>query len=160
MTVQDEYTQEERLLAALAHAAIITGMIAPIAGLLIYITQKEKSAYAAGQGLQAAVYQLVGLLTMILVWSCWGVFYMISLIPLMANADKYNDAPPPIFWVGLGSMICPFIIMGLWGLYGLWGTIRAWTGADFRYAVIGQMVERRLNEQRETAVSPANDIET
>jgi uncharacterized Tic20 family protein len=145
MTSDKSYSQEERLLAALAHAAIITGMIAPVAGLLIYITQKEKSAYAAGQGLQAAIYQLAGLLMMILAWSCWGIFYAISLIPLMANADKYSDAPPPIFWLGLGSMICPFIVMAIWGLYGLWGAVRAWTGADFRYLVIGQMVEKRLH---------------
>jgi uncharacterized Tic20 family protein len=144
MASEKSYSQEERLLAALAHAAIITGMIAPVAGLLIYITQKEKSAYAAEQGLQAAIYQLLGLLVMILAWSCWGVFYMISLIPLMADADKYNNAPPPIFWIGLVSMVCPFIVMALWGLYGLWGAVRAWTGADFRYLVIGQMVENRL----------------
>ncbi len=145
MSSDKSYAQEDRLLAALAHAAIITGMIAPIAGLLIYITQKEKSAYAARQGLQAAIYQLLGLLVMILAWACWGGFYTISLIPLIANADKYQDAPPPIFWVGLGSMICPFIVMAIWGLYGLWGTVRAWMGADFRYILIGQMVEKRLN---------------
>jgi uncharacterized Tic20 family protein len=145
MTSEKSYSQEERLLAALAHAAIITGMIAPIAGLLIYITQKEKSAYAARQGLQAAIYQLLGLLVMILAWACWGVFYTISLIPLIANADKYQDAPPPIFWVGLGSMICPFIPMAIWGLYGLWGAVQAWMGADFRYFLIGQMVEKRIN---------------
>ena len=144
MASEKSHSQEERLLAALAHAAIITGMIAPIAGLLIYITQKEKSAYAARQGLQAAIYQLFGLLVMILAWACWGMFYAVSLIPLMANANQYNDAPPPIFWIGLGSMVCPFIVMAIWGLYGLWGAIRAWTGADFRYLVIGQMVENRL----------------
>jgi hypothetical protein len=144
MTSEKTLSQEERLLATLAHAAIITGMIAPVAGILIYVTQKEKSAYAARQGLQAAVYQLIGLLVMILAWACWGVFYTISLIPLMANANQYNDAPPPIFWIGLGSMICPFIVMAIWGLYGLWGAVRAWTGADFRYLVIGPMIEKRL----------------
>ncbi len=145
MTSEQNQPQEARLLAALAHAAIITGMIAPLAGLLIYITQKEKSAYAATQGLQAAIYQLVGLLVMILAWSCWGVFYTLSLVPLMVNPDQYNDAPPPIFWLGLGSMFCPFIVMALWGLYGLWGAVRAWMGTDFRYFVIGQLVENRLN---------------
>ncbi len=162
MTTSKAYKQEERLLAALAHAAIITGMIGPVAGILIYVTQKEKSVYAAKQGLQAAIYQLVGLLAMILVWSCWGVFYTISLIPLITNADQYQDAPPPIFWVGLGSMICPFIIMAFWGLYGLWGTVRTWTGNDFRYFVIGQMVENWLNKKGETAVSTpeeSDDVE-
>ena len=160
MTTNNQYTQEERLLAALAHAAIITGMIAPIAGILIYVTQKEKSAYAARQGLQAAVYQLIGLLIMILVWSCWGFFYMISLIPLMANADQYNDAPPPIFWVGMISMICPFIFMAIWGLYGFWGTVQAGMGREFRYAVVGQMTERWLDKRDETAVSTPNEIES
>jgi len=160
MTTEKTYNQEERLLAALGHAAIITGMIGPVAGLLIYVTQKEKSAYAAKQGLQAAIYQLLGLLVMILVWSCWGLFYTISLIPLMTSADKYQDAPPPIFWVGLGSMICPFIIMAIWGLYGLWGAVRAWSGADFRYLIVGQMVENRLNKQDKTAVAASEETET
>lgn len=143
MTAHNEYSQEERLLAAIAHASVITGAIGPVVGLLIYITQKEKSAYAAGQGLQAAIYQLIGLLVMILVWSCWFGFYMLTLIPVI-NAEQSNDAPPPIFWVGLVSMICPFIIMGLWMLYGLYGAVRTWTGADFRYAVIGRLVEERF----------------
>jgi uncharacterized Tic20 family protein len=154
MTSEKAYSQEERLLAALGHAAIITGMIGPVAGLLIYITQKEKSAYAARQGLQAAIYQLLGLLIMIVAWSCWGVFYMISMIPLIANAEQHPDAPPPIFWLGLGSMVCPFIVMGIWGLYGLWGAVRTWMGADFRYLVIGHMVENRLSSN-----TPGNEKE-
>ncbi|HEX6384508.1 MAG TPA: DUF4870 domain-containing protein [Anaerolineae bacterium] len=144
MTTQVQRTQEERLLAALAHAAIITGAMAPVAGILIYLTQKEKSAYAAGQALQAAVYQLLGLLVIIIAWACWGGFYALTFIPLIRNAEQYQDAPPPIFWLGLGSMICPFIVMGLWGLYGLYGALRAWAGADFRYAFVGRLVTERL----------------
>jgi uncharacterized Tic20 family protein len=145
MTGKEQITQEERLLAALAHVAVVAGAIAPIAGIVIYLTQKEKSAYAAGQALQAAVYQLLGLLVIIVVWSCWGFFYALSFIPIIANIDQYQDAPPPIFWVGLGSMIIPFIAMGLWGLYGLYGGLRAWQGADFRYAVVGRLVAERLD---------------
>lgn len=131
-------------MAALAHAAILTGFMAPIAGILIYVTQKEKSAYAAGQALQAAIYQLAGMLLLILAWILSGVFYFISLIPVIVAADAYTDAPPPIFWVGLGSMLCPFLLMGLWGLYGLYGALRAWSGADFRYAIVGKLVANRM----------------
>lgn len=144
MTAKNQYTQEERLLAALSHAAIVMNMMGPVVGLLIYITQKEKSAYAAKQGLQAAVYQIIGTIAIIGLWLCWGVFYTLSFIPLMTNAEAYNDAPPPIFWVGMGSMICPLIIMGVWVLYGLYGAVRAWTGAEFRYAFVGQLMEERL----------------
>lgn len=31
------------------------------------------------------------------------------------------------------------IIVGLRGLYGLYGAVRVWTGADFRYALIGRL---------------------
>jgi uncharacterized Tic20 family protein len=140
------YTQEERLLAGLAHAAIITGYLAPVAGILIYVTQKEKSAYAAGQALQAAVYQLAGILVMIVAWVLWGFCYALSFIPIITAPDQYSDAPPPIFWVGMASMICPLIIMGLWGLYGLYGAVRAWTGDDFRYAFVGKLVADRFGE--------------
>jgi uncharacterized Tic20 family protein len=138
------YSQEERLMAALAHAAIIMGMLAPLAGILIYVTQKEKSAYAARQGLQAAAYQLAGLLLIIMVWGLWMIFYFMSFIPLMVAPEQYVDGPPPIFFVGLGSMICPFLVMALWGLYGLYGAVRAWSGADFRYAFIGQLVAEKF----------------
>ncbi|MFO7540949.1 MAG: hypothetical protein R6X32_23145 [Chloroflexota bacterium] len=96
-------------------------------------------------GRMTAVYQLLGLLVIIVAWSCWGFFYALSFIPIIANADQYQDAPPPIFWVGLGSMLIPFIAMGLWGLYGLYGGLRAWQGADFRYAVVGRLVAERLD---------------
>ena len=82
MAASDKYTQEERLLAALAHASIMMNFMGPIAGLLIYITQKEKSAYVARQGLQATIYQLIGIFVMIVGWSCWGVFYALSFIPI------------------------------------------------------------------------------
>ena len=143
-TTEVEITQEERLLASLAHASIILNMMGPIAGLLIYITQKEKSAYVARQALQATLYQLAGVIALIIAWSCWGVFYSLTLIPLIADADKYNDAPPPIFWIGMCSMICPFIVMGAWFVYGLYGGVRTWTGREFRYALVGRMVEGRL----------------
>ncbi len=138
-TVNHEYSQEERLLGGLAHASIVTGAIGPAVGLLIYLTQKEKSLYVARQALQATLYQLVGLVAIIVAWSCWGLFYALTVIPLITHAEQYKDAPPPIFWVGLGSMIIPFIIMGLWGLYGLYGAVRVWTGADFRYPFIGRL---------------------
>lgn len=141
---QQNLLQEDRLLGTLAHGAIITGAIGPVVGILIYITQKEKSRYAAGQALQAAVYQLVGIFVAIVAWSCWGIFYAASFIPIIMNAEQYSDAPPPIFFISLASMIIPFILMGLWGLYGLFGAVRVWMGTEFRYLLIGRLVEKRL----------------
>ena len=139
MTKSNNYSQEERLLAAFAHGSIIANGIGIIGGVIIYLTQKEKSRFVAGQALQAAVYQLIGMIIVVLGWIGWTVLYMLTLIPIMNMPE--TAAPPPIFWVGLGSMICPLIFTGAWLLYGLYGGLRAYTGADFRYKFVGRFAE-------------------
>ena len=69
----------------------------------------------------------------VLLWVIWGVFYGLSMLPLIMQAESNPDAAPPlIFWIAMLSMIIPIIYMILVGLYGLWGGIRAWQGKDFR----------------------------
>ncbi|MCC7354929.1 MAG: DUF4870 domain-containing protein [Anaerolineae bacterium] len=148
MTQKVEVTQNERVLGGAAHASVILGLFTNFVGGivvagLIWLSQREKSRWVAFQSLQAVVYQLIGLGLGIVAFGCWFLFYMASLIPLIAQADRYQDAPPPIFWVGLGSICIPFLMMGLWMLYGLYGAIRAYSGADFRYIVIGDWLARR-----------------
>jgi len=43
-----------------------------IGAAVMWLLQKEKSKYVAFQALQAAVYQLVGLLVQLIAWSCWA----------------------------------------------------------------------------------------
>jgi uncharacterized membrane protein len=133
------YSQEERLMAALAHGSLLAGGIGIVAGILIYITQKEKSAYAAGQALQAAIYQTVGIVIIALSWALWSLFYFISLIPLIANPEQFDEDPPLLFWAGLISMVIPLLIMAIWGIYGLYGALQAWRGREFRYAFTGKL---------------------
>lgn len=129
---------DERLLAALAHGSIVANGLGIVLGLVIWLGQREKSAYAAGQGLQAAVYQLVGLVVLAGLWVAWGIFYAVSMIPIVRQAEQYSDAPPPLFWVALASTLVPLGMMILWGLYGLWGAWQTWRGKPFRYALLGR----------------------
>lgn len=140
MSAQTELTAEERLLAALAHGSVVAQGLGLLAGVLIYVTQREKSRFAAFQALQAAVYQLIALIVVMGAWLLWGVFYALSMIPLISMPE--SAAPPPIFWIGLGSMVLPIALMVLIGLYGLWAALRAWQGREFRYALIGTWLER------------------
>jgi uncharacterized Tic20 family protein len=136
---------DERVTAALAHGMVIAYGLGAVGAVVIWLLQKEKSKYVAFQALQAAVYQLVGLLVYIIGWSCWGCLYGLSFIPMIANAEKYKDAAPPIFFfISLGLMVVPLGLMGLWMLYGLWGALRAFQGRDFRYIVLDRMLERYL----------------
>ncbi len=95
MKEDKDLTRDERMLSALAHAAVITGAVGPVAGIAIYLMQKQKSIYAAGQALQAAVFQLLGMVVTVVVWSCWGVFSALTFIPLITNPEQYQVAPPP-----------------------------------------------------------------
>ncbi len=139
---EEMLTTENRLLAAITHAAIITQGLGLLAGVIVYVTQREKSRWTAFQALQAAVYQLIALLVTIGLWIIWGVVYALSLIPMMTQPRLYQNAPPPVFFVSLGGMVIPLLFMLIAALYGLWGALQTWQGKDFRYVLIGPWLER------------------
>ena len=131
--------QESRLLAALAHGSIVAQGMGILIGVVIYLTQREKSRYAALQALQAAVYQFFILVVTIGMWMAWGVLLSLSMIPLMGNP---NADPGLLFWVSMIGMVVPFLFMIAFGLYGLWAALRTWQGHDFHYIVIGRWMDR------------------
>ena len=140
---QENISTENRLLAALAHGSVVTQGLGILVGVFVYITQREKSHYAAFQGLQAAVYQLVNLIIVIGMWVVWGIFYGLSILSLIKLEETNPDAAPPaIFWIAMISMFIPLIYMVLVGLYGLWGALRTWQGKDFKYLIIGSWLEK------------------
>ena len=140
---KDDRSTENRLLAALAHASIIVMGVGILVGVVVYTSQREKSHYTALQGLQAAVYQLIQLGIIAGMWIVWTILYVLSLIPLIVQAEANPNADPPAwFWIGLISMVIPLFYMVVVSLYGLWGALRTWQGKDFRYFLIGSWLER------------------
>jgi hypothetical protein len=132
-------------LAALAHGSVVAQGIGFLVGVLVYITQRDKSRYAAYQALQAAVYQLVSLLITLGLWMFWGACYGLSMIPLIAQIDANPDAAPPaIFWISMLGMLIPLFYMTLVTLYGLWAAVRTWQGKDFRYFLLGSWLEKSV----------------
>lgn len=134
----NDYSLEERQMAAIAHGSVIVTGPGIIVGVLIWLTQKEKSPYAAAQAMQAAVYQLLGMIAIVILWIAYSIFVLIATLPIMQHPAQYEDTLPPLFWVSMASMLIPFVIMGVWWLYGLWGALQCWRGKDFRYALIGK----------------------
>jgi uncharacterized Tic20 family protein len=133
-------SSEERLMAAIAHASVVVFGPGILVGVFIWLTQKEKAAYASNQGLQAAVFQLVGMILTMVMWVAWGIFYALTWIPFVQNPELLDGPPPPIFWIGMISMVVPLLVMLAWSLYGLWGALQAFRGRDFRYALIGKLL--------------------
>jgi uncharacterized Tic20 family protein len=112
-----------------------------VAALLIWLLQKEKAPYAAAQAMQAAVYQLVGFVVMIAAWVGWTVLFTLSLIPAMVDPAAFESDPGVLFWLSMLLMLVPLGVMVVWWIYGLWAALRTWQGDDFRYILIGRMLD-------------------
>jgi uncharacterized Tic20 family protein len=140
-------SQEERTLAAAAHGSIVislatSGLGGIGAALVIWLTQKEKSAYAAFQALQATIYQTVAFVVSVAAWGCWGLAWMAMILPpVFANPTMYKNNPPAGLWLGLVLMLVPIAVSTVSLLYGLWGAARCLGGHDFRYILIGRWLE-------------------
>ncbi|MGC9335918.1 MAG: DUF4870 domain-containing protein [Anaerolineae bacterium] len=147
MSESKAFTQEERTLAGLAHGSVLLGIFTNgvggiLAALVIWILQKEKSAYVAFQALQALVYQVAVFMVTMIAWCCWGVLYAaMILVPMASNPAAYEVTPPAGLWIGLILMVVPIGIWGLTILYGLWGAVRCLGGEDFRYVLLGRWLK-------------------
>ena len=144
-------TQDERVIAALSHVTSLFPMMGIIAPIIIWVTQRERSKFVAFQSLQALAYQISMLLFFIIGMACYTVsfFGTFFTIPLAATAEN-NSAMPVLFFI---FFAIPFIVMGvlfvshfILTLYGVVGAVMALGGKDFRYLVIGRMVERYMNQ--------------
>lgn len=136
-------TQEERIMAALAHASGLLPGMGLVAAVVIWATQKDTSRYTGYQALQAIVYQLAGLFVQVVGWCGWLALYFVSFIPLMA-ATETGAEPPTFFWISMLLMVVPLALMGFWIVGSLWGGIRTLQGRDFRYLWVGSALDRWL----------------
>nr|HID13128.1 DUF4870 domain-containing protein [Anaerolineae bacterium] len=161
--VSTEATQDERILAALAHASVLLPFWGLIGAIVIWITQREKSRFVGFQALQGMAYQLVLVLGGFLGFACYmcsflGTFLLMPVGFLAADSTAEPDAIG-----GLVAMLAtsfPFCIMGLFilvgfafVLYGLYGAVRVLQGHDFRYVLIGSWLERYLSSNGEPAAA-------
>ncbi len=136
-------TRDERLNATLAHASILLGLFTRgvfgiVLALLIWITQRGKSSFAARQAAQAVVYQLIGVLAAIVTWVGWGVLLAGSIfVPVMIDPLHPEMLQPYTMIPALALIIVPFAVMVGWLVYGLYAAWQVWHGKDFSYWLIG-----------------------
>lgn len=134
----------ERIAAALAHASVIVPTIGFVVPVVIWVTQKEKSAYVAFQAVQAAAYQLL----MVMIWFLGMGCYMCSIIgfiPLQAGLDYAMNSSMEILFVFPFLVFGAVILLSLaWVIYGLAAAVMALQGKDFRYLILGDRIEHFL----------------
>jgi uncharacterized Tic20 family protein len=138
--------QDERIMAALSHVAIIVPMMGLIAPILIWVTQREKSRYVAFQSLQAAAFQL----TLLAVWIGGFACYMLSFFAVFGGTFfMASSATPENNPAALGFFLVPFVvffsilaIFFIMIIIGIVAAVMTFQGKDFHYPLIGRWVER------------------
>jgi uncharacterized Tic20 family protein len=158
MTEQDVSvtSPDERILAALAHITILVPLMGVIAPIVIWVTQKEKSRYVGYQALQAVVFQLLLVLTWFIGMGCYMASFFIAFIGMAglgAGNSSSNPTSGPAETFGILGVLIPFIVFGLliiagfvFVIYGVVAAIQSLRGHAFRYAIIGDRVERFIQQ--------------
>jgi uncharacterized Tic20 family protein len=158
-------TQDERIMAALAHASVILPFWGIIGAIVVWATQREKSRFVGFQALQAGVYQLALILGGMLCFACYmcSMFATFPLAFLLAPAGilaAEATQGPAEAGGAIGGVLAmltsffPFCILGLlvllgfvYILYALYGAAQVLQGRDFRYVIIGRRLERYLSQE-------------
>ncbi len=152
--------EDERVLAAIAHASIIANIInlaGMIAATLIWTTQRERSRYVGAHALQSLAYQGVVLVIATFLAFTWGLCLGISLLPAILRPDLYQDhAVPDSFWLAMAGLIVPIGFSILAAIYGIYGSVQAYRGRPFRYPLVGRLVRKDL--EASVAMPPAREV--
>jgi uncharacterized Tic20 family protein len=136
-------TDEERILAALSHAAIIANpfnLLGMVAAALIWYAHRQRSAYVADHAIHALVFQFAGLFVLMALGSMWGGGVLVSLLPVMLRPHLYRADWPISFWVALASGLVIIPIALAWLIAGCIGAWHAWHGRAFRYGLVGRLL--------------------
>jgi uncharacterized Tic20 family protein len=140
-------TQDERVMAAISHAAALVPMMGVIAPIIIWVTQKNTSRFVAFQSLQAIAYQLC----MIVAWFIGMACYFLSFIGVFAFTaveGTVGSGKSADLLTGM-AVFGPLLVGGamvvggfLFIAYAVIAAVLTLQGKPFRYLIIGRAVER------------------
>lgn len=126
---------DERMWAMLAHlsvlANLVSGILGPVAAIVIYIVYKDRSKYVAYQSLQSFIMQMIlwvggGILTAV----TWFVVGLLSALIV------------GICLIPFAILVSAIPLVAL--VYGVVAGIQCNQGYDFRYWLIGDWVRDTL----------------
>lgn len=140
-------SQNDKIMAALAHVSAILPFMGVIAPIVIWATQKDKSEFVAFQALQAIAYQLLIILVYFIGMGCYILsFFSMSVSVSLSIGTNQARAPafPFFFLIPFFIFGAIFIGIGIFVIYGLVGAVSTFRGKDFRYILIGNRLESYL----------------
>jgi uncharacterized protein len=135
------HSTDERTMAALAHGSALLNLFAGVGGLIaalvIWLTQREKSAWVGFHALQSLVFQAAVLvLTILVVGVVWVLGFIISFATIGIGTFV---AVPVMILAFFGG----FSMVGAGTAYSLYGAYQLYQGREFTYVVTGKWLQAR-----------------
>ncbi len=137
--------QDERLMAAIAHAGFITG-VGSIVSLLVLLLKGKESEYVRIQAAQAlAADLLIYLFAMVLGIGWTGIAMLVAFIPTLIGSEETFAISMVVLTCGMMAVLLAYLVLRLVA------AARTYRGEDYRYPLIGEPVARLVRQQRPPA---------
>jgi uncharacterized Tic20 family protein len=142
---------EFRWVAAMGHFSILIMLWGMLAPLTAWILQGKNSSFLKFQSIQTLIYQV---LTTILIF-IGGSLYAFGLVLLIASMGAFEalilDSSPGIIGtliMGIALLISALLILSvpLLHILGQWAGYRVLKGENYRYPLVGRLVEKWMSK--------------
>jgi len=157
---------EDNWVSGVCHATVILRLLGIITPLIIWFSQKERSAKIRFQAMQAVIYQLIAVVAYMVGMAAYMAFFFIMIAgtavfgAVTPSASTNGDLPPV---VGIIFLIFFGIIMIFWLLFMIAtpiyyilaavASIFTARGKNFKYPILGEIISKRLNAPKEEVIS-------
>ena len=140
---------EDRWVTAMGHFSVIIMLWGMLVPLTAWILQAKRSLFVRFQTIQTLVFQV----SVTLLFFGGMFLYVAGAIALLAtigiSGDASLDTTPGMigiaaFLVLMLIVVVIILIVPLFHIMGQWAGYRVLKGEDYRYPVIGKLIERRL----------------
>jgi uncharacterized Tic20 family protein len=138
---------QERFAASMGHFSVVF----PLWGLLVPLAfwatmQRGHSRFLRFQALQTLVYQVLTTLVSIALFAGALLIFVIALIPILVTKTPGQPPIETLFGIFI-FLICSAVvvlIVPLFQIIGQWAGLRILQGHDYRYPILGRLLENWL----------------
>jgi uncharacterized Tic20 family protein len=142
---------ELRWVAAMGHFSILVliwGMLAPLTAWILY---GKQSLFLRFQSIQTLVYQA----GVTILYFGGGALYGAALVALIVFMERIgqsaSDSASGIFGLGIGGVLLLIsgvilLLVPLFHILGQWAGYRVLKGDDYRYPLVGRLVEKQISK--------------
>jgi uncharacterized Tic20 family protein len=140
---------EDRWVVAMGHFSIIIALWGMLIPLSAWILQGKRSLFLKFQSVQTLIFQL-GVMLLYFVAGAVYIFGIFSLLIAagLGQAESFDTSGGVLgLAILFGSMLVAMLIVliiPLFHIWGQWAGYRVLKGDNYRYALIGRLVEKRI----------------